>query len=65
MVTLVTAESLADRLAVKPRTIRDWARTGKIPSVRITSKVIRFDVDEVYRALQENEKRKRKGKEND
>ena len=40
---LETAEELAERLHLKPNTIWKWSRQGKIPSVRISPKVIRFD----------------------
>jgi len=55
MITLETAEAMADRLGVSPRTIRDWARTGKIPCVRITAKVVRFDVADVLQSLRAGE----------
>jgi hypothetical protein len=48
---LLRAEELARRLDVKPATIRAWSRKGLIPSVRVTPKVIRFDVAAVLDAL--------------
>lgn len=47
----LTAEQLAERLRLTPETIRRWARGKRIPSVRITPKVIRFNWEEVARAL--------------
>ncbi len=54
MTKLVTAEVLAIWLGVKPRTVRDWAREGKIPSLRISPKVLRFDPDDVLRTLRDD-----------
>jgi predicted site-specific integrase-resolvase len=52
---ILTAEELAARLKVRPATIREWGRDGRIPTVRITPKVIRYDVDAVMRSLQEQQ----------
>ena len=48
---LITAEELAEQLRLKPKTIHDWARKRKIPSIKISPKVIRFDFDEVLQSL--------------
>ena len=48
---LLTAEQLAARLSVKPRTVKAWLQAGLIPATRLTSKVIRFDLDDVVAAL--------------
>ncbi len=53
---LLTADELAERLRVRPATIRLWAREGRIPRIRISGKVIRFDVSAVIDLLQTNEK---------
>lgn len=47
---LLTAEELATRLRVRPGTIRVWARRGRIPSVRLSPKVVRFDFGAVIMA---------------
>ena len=47
----MTAEVLGGHLQVKPSTIKQWHLSGKIPGVRISSNVLRFDVDEVIAAL--------------
>lgn len=52
---LMTAEQLAERLGVKPRTIRGWMRAGIIPSTRLTPKVIRFDLEQVVTALKQRQ----------
>ncbi len=50
---LVTAAQLAEILQVRPRTITRWESEGILPSIRINSRVIRFDADEVLQALRE------------
>ena len=52
---LLTAEQLADRLGVKPGTIRNWFRAGLIPAIRLSPKVIRFNLVEVVGSLQERQ----------
>ena len=52
---LLTTDQLAERLNVKPRTIQGWGRTGRIPSVRISHKVIRYDWQKVFEALRSME----------
>ena len=47
----LTASELADRLHLQPGTIRLWARGGIIPSIKLTGRVIRFDVADVESAL--------------
>ncbi len=51
MAELLTTEEIAERLRLRPDTIRLWARDGMIPAIRITGKVIRYDPVEVERAL--------------
>jgi excisionase family DNA binding protein len=53
---LLTAEDLAARLRSRPSTIRRWARAGRIPAVRVTAKVVRYDLAEVMRAMREGRK---------
>jgi excisionase family DNA binding protein len=48
---LLTAEELAERLAVSERTVRQWARSGRIPEVRASQRVRRFDYEAVVAAL--------------
>jgi excisionase family DNA binding protein len=40
---LLTYEEIAQRARVKVSTVRGWARSGLIPSVRISPKIVRFD----------------------
>jgi excisionase family DNA binding protein len=52
---LLTADELATRLKVRPNTVKEWARAGKIPRVRITPKVVRYDPDAVREALEKQQ----------
>ena len=53
MSELVTAEEIAERLRVRPETVRGWAREGRIPSLRISHKIIRYDPEAVINTLKE------------
>lgn len=53
---LLTADELAGRLQVRPSTIRRWAQKGRIPTVRLTSKVVRYDLAAVIRAMSDGQK---------
>jgi excisionase family DNA binding protein len=48
---LLTAAELADRLRVKPETVLAWHRSGRIPSIRLSYKIVRFNLGEVVAAL--------------
>lgn len=48
---LATANELARVLQVKRRTIIMWAKQNKIPSQRMGSRTIRFDMPEVLNVL--------------
>lgn len=48
---LLTARELAKRLRVSTETIRTWARRGRIPTVRLSPKVIRYNCEAVLSAL--------------
>jgi len=50
---LLTAEELAQRLRLKPSTVRRWTQDGILPALRLSGKVVRYDSDEVERALRE------------
>ena len=51
----LTAEQLAERLGVKPRTVKEWLRAGIIPATRLTPKVIRYDLEQVVSALKQRQ----------
>ena len=48
---LLTTRELADRLRVKPKTIWQWARDGRIPVYRIGQQTLRFRLVEVLAKL--------------
>ena len=48
---LMTAAELAERLGVKPGTILGWHRRGRIPSRKLSPKVLRFSLSDVLAAL--------------
>ncbi len=48
---LLTATELAERLRVKPSTVLDWQRAGRIPAIRLSHKILRFNLGEVLAAL--------------
>ena len=47
----LTARQLAALLQVSESTVRRLARDGRIPSVRLTSRLLRFNPRAVFRAL--------------
>ncbi|HUU92558.1 MAG TPA: helix-turn-helix domain-containing protein [Phycisphaerae bacterium] len=53
MQELLTAEELAVRLKVRPETVKAWARSGRIPVIRFSRKVLRFDIEAVSRTIAE------------
>jgi excisionase family DNA binding protein len=57
MPELLTPEQLASRLNVRRSTVVRWARTRRIPEVRISQKVRRFDFSEVVAALRNQQDR--------
>lgn len=48
---LLTANELAERLRLRPRTIREWARRGLIPAIRLSPKVVRYELAAVLEAM--------------
>ncbi len=48
---LLTVVELADRLQVRPSTIRSWTRSGRLPVLRLSPKVVRYDLEQVVAAL--------------
>jgi excisionase family DNA binding protein len=50
-IDLITADELAQRLAVKRSTINSWVKLGIIPRIMINNKTIRFSWERVQAAL--------------
>ena len=50
---LLTTSQLAERLQVSKDTIREWARNGVIPEIRISAKVRRFSLDDIVKAFRD------------
>ena len=48
---LLTADEVAHRLKVRPSTIRQWSRCGLIPTVRLSAKVVRYDLSALVEAM--------------
>jgi excisionase family DNA binding protein len=48
---LLTVSQLAERLHLRPRTVQMWARQGRIPSFKLSAKVLRFRWEAVLAAL--------------
>ena len=59
---IVTVKELAERLNLKPETIRTWARQGLIPSLRPTAKTLRFDLEDVIRGMSQISKNRKESK---
>jgi len=55
---ILTTEDLARRLRVRPDTVRRWVRGGRIPVLRVSEKVVRYDYGEVIEALRARGRRK-------
>jgi excisionase family DNA binding protein len=55
---LLTADQLAERLQLRTRTVQAWARQGRIPTVKLSAKVVRFDWPAVLAALRDMAKPK-------
>ena len=53
---ILTAYELGNFLDLAESTIRKWAKSGLIPVIKPTPKVIRFDVGDVVAALKQRTK---------
>ena len=51
-----TAGQIAKRLAVGAATVRNWARDGKIPALKMGHKTYRYQFADVIEALRSNAK---------
>jgi len=50
---LLTPDEVAERLRIRKRTVLRWARTGRLPAVRPTCRLIRFSESAVAHALEQ------------
>jgi hypothetical protein len=50
---LVNAGDLAAVIGVRVSTMHKWARLGRVPCIRPTSRTLGFDLDEVIRAMEQ------------
>ncbi len=48
---LVTSREVANQIGVAPSTIARWARKGVIPSIRLSTRCVRYDLQTVLAAL--------------
>ena len=48
---LLTATELAEHLRVRPDTVRTWSRQRVIPRIKLSRKVIRYELAAVVAAL--------------
>jgi len=44
---LLTAREVADRLSVSVETVLRWARDGRLPSVQLSNRAVRFHRDDL------------------
>jgi excisionase family DNA binding protein len=58
----LTARQLAEVLQVSESTVRRLARDGRIPCVRLTPRLLRFNLKAVCRALDGTEQARRPGR---
>lgn len=65
MKRLLTAAELANECGVRPRTVQAWKSQGRIPFVRLSRKVIRFELEKVLAALTQFDDLNRKGRSDD
>ena len=56
---LLTAEEVAQRLRIQPETVRTWARQGLIPAIRLSPKVVRYDLAAVVNAMTTRQEEKK------
>ena len=49
----MTADEIAEKLRLRPRTVHLWAKAGKLPSMKLSPKVRRFCLADVMRAIRE------------
>lgn len=55
---LISAKEVASELGLNPETVRRMARRGQIPYVKISATHFKYDLENVIKALNENQKGK-------
>jgi predicted site-specific integrase-resolvase len=50
---LITSNELGERLRLRPDTIKRWTREGLIPCLKLSGKVIRYDFEDVVKAIRQ------------
>lgn len=60
--TILDAEALAKQLQVSTATVKRLALQGRIPSLRLGHRTLRFDLDEVLEAIRESTAEELKGR---
>ena len=56
---LQTVKDVAQRFEVSVETVRTWVRGERIPCIRVTRRIVRFNMADVERALQKPATNKR------
>ena len=59
---LLNASQLADKLGVKPSTVYWMARKGRIPVIKVSHKILRFDWGDVVASVKARQEKPRKAK---
>ena len=54
---ILSTKEIAWELQVQPATIRRWVREGRIPEIRISLKVRRYNLEDILSALQRQKQR--------
>lgn len=49
--SFLSARDVADRIGVAPKTVKEWGRQGRIPTVRLGWRTVRYDWPKVKAAL--------------
>jgi len=53
---LLSAKAVADRLGLTKNTVLEYAQLGRIPAIRVSPRIVRFDWEEVVKALKRRKK---------
>ena len=53
---LISAKELGERYSVSSKTIRNWALSSFLPAVRLSSRCVRFDLEQCDAAIKRRTK---------